>query len=84
MELFNTNAYATSTSRDFELERDSKKGKRSPIFDPAWEDGSAFPGLKDDNSVFQEGDSEALPPTAVRIVNLGGRGGVIQKAFPKK
>jgi len=84
MELFNTNAYATSTSRDFELERDSKKGKRSPIFDPAWEDGSAFPGLKDDNSAFQEGDCPGGTAEGDRIIAPGGRGGIVQKALPKK
>jgi hypothetical protein len=71
MELFNTNAYATSTSRDFELEQSTKKGKRSPIFDSAWEDGSAFPGLKNDDCQLQVGN---------RITAPGGRGGVIQKA----
>ena len=86
MELFNTDQYTTGTSYDFEIQQDSsKKGKRKqPIYDPAWDDGSAFPGIKDTKSAFKEGDSEALPPTAVRITAPNGMSGAIQKASPKK
>jgi len=84
MELFDTNQYTTGTAYDFELNSSEKKQGKQPIYDPAWEDGSAFPGIEDEAEKWKEGDCPGGTAEGNRFVNPGGRGGVIQKAFRKK
>jgi hypothetical protein len=51
MELFDTSKYSIAASYDFEFEQSSskKKGRARFIVDPAWDDGSAFPGISSKN-----------------------------------
>ncbi len=65
MELFDTSKYSTAPSYDFEFEQFSSKKKvgRFPVYDPAWDDGSAFPGISSLDSPFKVGSRLRLKHT---------------------
>ncbi|BAY50190.1 hypothetical protein SAMD00079811_78190 (plasmid) [Scytonema sp. HK-05] len=55
MELFDTSKYSTAISYDFEFEQLSCKKKvgRFPLYDPAWDDGSAFRDISSQYRISQ-------------------------------
>lgn len=83
MELFDTNQYITGTAYDLDLQDNSSKKKgRQPIYDPAWEDGSAWGGIED-KAEFKIGDRIRGPAPDNKPEVSGGEGIIISKESKK-
>lgn len=80
MELFNTNQYTNSTAYSSDLHSSKNKGNQ-PIYDSAWDDGTAWGGVED-KAEFKIGD-RVIGLSPINKPNVPGREGFI-KAIGKK